>query len=129
MRFDSKQFFLDIIIVFEVTHLWYPEKMANKWPSRFHHPQKWTIGLLFKIMESTNTWHPLPTLLLCGHHKRMFPFWFFKVWSVTYLQMKFWILWKFSQVIFCQAIKETKQAYISNYISYFLNNFLVSLCQ
>ena len=37
--------------------------------------------------------------------------------------------WKFSQVIFCQAIKETKQAYISNYISYFLNNFLVSLCQ
>ena len=49
--------------------------------------------------------------------------------SHVWMQMTFWILWKFSQVIFCQAIKETKQAYISNYISYFLNNFLVSLCQ
>ena len=45
------------------------------------------------------------------------------------MQMKFWILLKLSQVIFCQAIKETKQAYISNYISYFLNTFLESLFQ
>ena len=31
--------------------------------------------------------------------------------------------------IFFQAIKETKQAYTPNYISCFLSNFLVSLCQ
>ena len=103
--------------------------MANKWPSHFHHPQKWTIDLLFKIMESENTWqilrNPLPTPLLCRYHKCMFPFWFFKVWSVTCLnanEILVWILWKFSQVIFCPGIKETKEAYISNYISYFLNN-------
>ena len=63
--------------------------MTNKWPSHFHHPQKWTIDLLFKIMESENTWkilrNPLPTHLLCRYHKCMFPFWFFKVWSVTCL--------------------------------------------
>ena len=63
--------------------------MANKWPSHFHHLQKWAIDLLFKIIESANTWQilrsPLPTLLLCRHHKCMFPFWFFKVWSVTCL--------------------------------------------
>ena len=103
--------------------------MANKWPSHFHHPQKWTIDLLFKIMESENTWQilrtPLPTPLLCRYHKCMFPFSFFKVWSVTCLnanEILVWILWKFSQVIFCPGIKETKEAYISNYISYFLNN-------
>ena len=103
--------------------------MANKWPSHFHHPQKWTIDLLFKITESENTWkilrNPLPTHLLCRYHKCMFPFWFFKVWSVTCLnanEILVWILWKFSQVICCPGIKETKEAYISNYISYFLNN-------
>ena len=67
--------------------------MTNKWPSHFHHPQKWTIDLL-KIMEFANTWqflrspsppHPLPPALLCRHHKCMFPFWLFKVWSVTCL--------------------------------------------
>ena len=91
-RFDSKHLFF-CIIVFEVTHLWRPQKMTNKWPSHFHHPQKWTIDLL-KIMEFANTWqflrspsppHPLPPALLCRHHKCMFPFWLFKVWSVTCL--------------------------------------------
>ena len=109
-------------------------KVANKWPSHFHHPQKWTIDLLFKIIESANTWqisknpssppfcvYIINVCFLSGFLK----FGLSHVW----MQMKFWILWKFSQVIFCQAIKETKQAYISNYISYFLNNFLVSLCQ
>ena len=112
------------------------KKMANKWPSHFHKPQKWTIDLLFKIMESKNTWqilrNPLPTPLLYRYHKCMFPFWFFKIWSVTCLNTNgilILILWKFSQFIFCQAIKETKQVYISYYISYFLNNFLVTLCQ
>ena len=80
---------MDTIIVFEVTHLWHPQKMVNKWPSHFHHPQKWTIDLLFKIMEPTNKWQilrtPLPHPLLCRHHKCMFPFWFFIVWSVTCL--------------------------------------------
>ena len=134
--FWFQTFFFDVIIVFVVTHLWRPQKMANKLPSHFHHPQKWRIDLLFKIMESENTWkilrNPLPTPLLCRHHKCMFPFWFFKVWSVPCLnanQILIWFLWKFSHVIFCQAIKETKQAYISKYISYFLNNFLASLCQ
>ena len=89
-RFDSKHLgFFWIIIVFEVTHLWRPQKMTNKWPSHFHHPQKWTIDLMFKIMKSANTWQflrtPLPTPVLCRHHKCMFPFWFFKVWFVTCL--------------------------------------------
>ena len=110
-------------------------KNGKKWPSHLHHPQKWTTYLSFKIMESTvNTWQilrtPLLTPLLCRHHKCIFPFWFFIVWSVTCLNANEILDYmKFNQVIFCQAVKETKQDYISNYISYFLNNFLVSLCQ
>ena len=88
-RFFSKHFFCCIIIVFEVTHIWRPQKMTNTWPSHFHHPEKSTIDLMFKIMKSANTWQflrtPLPAPLLCGHHKYMYLFWFFKVWSVTCL--------------------------------------------
>ena len=83
-------FFLDIIIVFEVTNIWHPQKMASKWPSQFNHPQKLAIDLFFKIMESGNTWQilrtPLLTPLLC-RHKCMFAFRFFKVWSVTCLNV------------------------------------------
>ena len=81
--------FFCIIIVFEVTHIWRPQKITNTSPSHFHHPQKWTIDLMFKIMKSANTWQllrtPLSTPLLCRHHKCMFLFWFFKFWSVTCL--------------------------------------------
>ena len=126
--------FFCIIIVFEVTHIWRPQKMTITWPSHFHHPQKWTIDLMFKIMKSISTWQvlrtPLPTPLLCRHHKCMFLFWFFKVWSVTCLNAnEFWILWKFNQIIFCQTIKETKQTYIFNHVRDFLNNIFSSLCQ
>ena len=58
--------FWDIIIVFEVTHLWHLPKIATKWPSHFHHPQKWATDLLFEIMKSANMWQilrtPLPML-------------------------------------------------------------------
>ena len=107
--------FLNIIIVFEVTHLWHPPKMANKWPSHFHHPQKLAIDLLFKIMESANTWQilripPLPTPLLFRHDKCMFLFWFFKVWSVTCLNANEILTFiKIQSSYFCQAIKETKK--------------------
>ena len=80
--------FFRIIIVFDVTHIWRPQKMTNTWPSHFHQPQKWTIDLMFKIMKSADTWQflrtSLPTPLLC-RHKCIFLFWFFKVWSVTCL--------------------------------------------
>ena len=80
--------FFCIVIVFEVTHIWRPQKMTNTWP-HFHHPQKWTIDLMLKIMKSANTWQflrtPLTTPFMCRHHKCMFIFWFFKVWSVTCL--------------------------------------------
>ena len=46
--------------------------------------------------------------------------------SHVWMEMNFWILWKFSQVIFCQAIKEIKQAYISSYISYFFRTICFS---
>ena len=127
--------FFCIIIVFEVTHIWRPKKMTNTWPSHFHHLQKWTIDLVFKIMKSANRWQflrtPLPTPLLCRHHKCMFFFCFFLKFGLSHvwMQIKFWILWKFSQVIFRQTIKETKQAYIFNYVSSFLDNFLLSLGQ
>ena len=108
--------------------------MAKKWPSQFHHPQKWTIDLLFKIKESANSWQifrtSLPTALFCRHHKCMFPFWFFKVSSVTCLNandilnfMKIqssYLLWNYQR---------NQASLYSNYISYFLNKFLVSLCQ
>ena len=78
--FWFQTFFLDII-VFEVTHLWHPEKVANKWRSHIHHPQKLAIDLLFQIMKSANAWQilrtPLTPPLLCRHHKCMFPFWVF----------------------------------------------------
>ena len=86
--FWFQTFFLDIT-VFKITHLWHPQKMANKWPSHFYHPQKLVIDLLLKIMESANTWQilrtPFTNRLLCRHHKCMFPFWFFKLWSITCL--------------------------------------------
>ena len=107
------------------------QKVANKWRSHFHHPQKLARDLLFKIMESANAWQILRTPLTSPFCVDIINVCFFSVFffkfglSNVWMQMKFWILWKFSQVISCQAIKETKQAYISNYISYFLNNFLV----
>ena len=115
-------------------YIWHPQKVANKWPTRFHHLQKWTTDLLFKIMESANTWQilrtPILTHVLRRHHKCMFLSGFLKFGlSYVWMQMKFWISWKFSQAIFYQATKEIKQAYIFSYISYFLNKFLVSLCQ
>ena len=124
-------FFFCIIIVFEVTHIWRPQKMTNKWPSHFHHPQKWTIDLMFKIMKSANTWQFLRTPFSTPFCVEIINVCFFSgFWrfglSHVWMQMKFWILWKFSQVIFCQTVKETKQAYIFNYVSYFLNNFLLS---
>ena len=132
MSFDSKHLFF-CIIVFEVTHIWRPRKMTNKWPSHFHHPQKWTIDLMFKIMESENTWQflrtTLPAPLLCRHHKCMFPFWLFKVWSVTCLNANEILNFMKIQSSYLLSSYQRNQALISNYISYFLNNFLVSLCQ
>ena len=111
-RFDSKHLFF-CIIVFEVTHLWRPQKMTNKWPSHFHHPQKWTIDLMFKIMKSANTRQflrtPSPPPFCVDIINVCFLSGFLKLGlSHVWMQMKFRILWKFSQVIFCQVIKETK---------------------
>ena len=128
--------FFNIIIVFEVTHLRRPQKMTNKWPSHFQQPQKWIIDLMFIIMESTNTWQflriPLPTLPtapLCRHHTCKFLFWFFKVWSVTCLNANEILNFMKIQSSYLLSSYQRNQALISNYISYFLNNFLVSLCQ
>ena len=129
--FQTSIFFC--IIVFEVSHLWRPQKMTNKWPSHFHHTQKWTIDLRFKIMESANKWQflrtSLPTLLLCRHHKCMFPFWFLKVWSVTCLNGNEILNFIKIRSSYLLPSYQRNQALISNYIGYFLNNFLVSLCQ
>ena len=116
------------------SYIWHPQKMANKWPARFHHSQKWTTDLLFKIMESANTWQilrtpPLPTPLLFRHDKCMFLFWFFKVWSVTCLNANEILNFMKIQSSYLLSSYQRNQALISNYISYFLNNFLVSLCQ
>ena len=138
-RFDSKHFggFFGMIIVFKVTHLWHPQKsdqqMSPAPPSHFQHPQKWTIDLMFKITESANTWQllrtPLATPLLCKHHKCMFSFWFFKVWSATCLNANEILNFMKIQLSCLLSSYQRNQAYISNWISYFLNNFLVSLCQ
>ena len=113
------------------------KKVTNKWalppPSHFQHPQKWTIDLMFKITESANTWQllrtPLATPLLCKHHKCMFSFWFFKVWSATCLNANEILNFMKIQLSCLLSSYQRNQAYISNWISYFLNNFLVSLCQ
>ena len=127
-RFDSKHFFFFCIIVFEVTHIWHSQKITNTWSSPFHDPQKWTIDLMFKLMKSANTWQylrtSLPTSLLCRHYKYMFPFWLFEVWSVTCLNAN--EILNFMKI---QSNYQRNQALVSNYSSYFLNNFLVSLCQ
>ena len=119
--------FFYIAIVFKVTHLWRPQKMTNKWPSHFNHFQKWTIDLLFKIMESANTWQilrtPLFTPLLCRHQKCMFPFWFFKVCSVTCLNANEILSFMKIQTNYLLSSFQRNQTYISNFISYFLNNF------
>ena len=125
--------FFCMIIVFEVTHIWRPQKMTNTWPSHFHHPQKWTIDLMFKIMKSANTWKflrtPLPIPVLCRHHKCMFSFWFLKVWSVACLNANEILNFMKIQSSYLLLSYQRNQALISNYISSFLNNFLVSLCQ
>ena len=124
--------FFCIIILFEVTHIWRPQKMTNKWPPHFHHPQKWTIDIMFKIMKSSNTWQflrtPLLTPILWRHHKCMFPFWFCKFWSVTCLNANEISSFIKIQLSYLLPSYQINQAFISNYISYFLN-FLVSLCQ
>ena len=118
--------FFNIIIDFEVTHFRCPQKMTNKWSSHFHQPQKWTIDLMFKIMESTNTWQflrtPLPTLPtapLCRHHTCMFLFWFFKVRSVTCLNANEILNFMKIQSTYFLSSYQRSQAHISNYIGYF----------
>ena len=118
--------FFCIIIVFEVTHIWRPQKMTNKWPSHFHHPQKWTIDLMFKIMKSTNTWQFLRTPSqppLCVDIINVCFLSGFLKFSLSHvwMQMKFWILWKFSQVIFCQVIKETKLIFPTISVTFWTN--------
>ena len=58
----------------------------------------------------------------------MFPFWFFKVWSVTCLNANEISNFMKIQSSYLLSSYQRSQAYISNYISYFLN-VLVSLCQ
>ena len=81
-----------------------------------------------QIMESANTWQilrtPFPRPFFCRHHKCKFPFWFFKGWSVACLTAN--EILNFMKI---QSSYQRNQALISNYISYFLNNILVSLCQ
>ena len=106
-------------------------KVTNKWPSHLHHPQKWIIDLLLKIMESTNTWQilriPLPTSLLCRHHKCMFPFCFFKVWSVTCLNTN--ETSNFMKIQWSYLLSSYQENQASLYFQLFLNIFLISLCQ
>ena len=82
-------------------------------------------------MESGNTWQisRTHTPLLCGRHKCMFPFYFFKVWSVTCLNAYEILNFMEIQSSYLLLSYQRNKAYISHYISYFLNNFLVSLCQ
>ena len=89
--------------------------------------------LLFKIMESENTCQilrtPLPTPTLLWRHKCTFPFSFFKVWSVTCLNANEMLNFMKIQSSYVLSSYQRNQAYISNYISYFLINFFVILCQ
>ena len=81
--------FFYITIVFEVIHLWHPQKMTNKWPpspsSTIHKNEQ--IYCLKRI-ESANTRQTSrsPHPLVCERHKCVFPFWFFKIWPVTCLK-------------------------------------------
>ena len=72
---------------------------------------------------------PLPTLLLCRHHKCMFPFWFFNFFSVTCLNANEILNFMKVQSSYLLSNYQRNQAYVSNYNSHFLNNFLGSLCQ
>ena len=113
------KFFLDIIIVFEVTHLWHPQKMDDKWPSHFYYPQKLAIDLLFKIMESANTWQilrtpPSPHPFCLDMINVCFFSGFLKFGlSHVWMQMKFWLLLKFSQVT---SVKLSKKPRNGEYI-------------
>ena len=109
MSFDSKLFLLLYYYCVWGHPYMTSTKMTNTWPSHFHHPEKLTIDLMFKIMKSANTWQfwrtPLPAPLLCRHHKYMFLFWFFKVWSVTCLNA--------NQILNCMKIQSS--FLLSNY--------------
>ena len=84
--------------------------------------KEWNLQTRDKFQEP-------PTPLLCGRHKCMFPFWFFKVWSVTCLNAYEILNFMEIQSSYLPLSYQRNKAYNSHYISYFLNNFLVSLCQ
>ena len=122
--------FFDIIIVFEVTHLWHPHKTINKWPPQFHHLQKWNLlikksGIRKHLAIFKNSKH---TPFLYGRHKCMFPFWFFKIWSITCLNANEVLNFMKIQSDYLLLTYQRNQAYFSHYISYFLKNLLI-LCQ
>ena len=84
--------------------------------------KEWNLQTRGKFQE------PL-TPLLCGRHKCMFPFWFFKVWSVTCLNAYEILNFMEIQSSYFLLSYQRNKAYIYHYISYFLNTFLVSLGQ
>ena len=81
---------------------------------------KWTKDLLFK----KNGIRKHVTNFKC-----MIPFWFFKVWFVICLNANEVLNFMKIQSSYLLLSYRRNQAYISYYIKYFLNNFLVSLCQ
>ena len=98
-RFQTFAFF-DMIVVFEITHLWGPQKLpTNYFPPYFH--KKWIIDGIHKHVTNFKK----PHSLICGRHKCMLLFWFFKIWSFTYLNAN--EILSFS-VKLSSFIKETK---------------------
>ena len=71
----------------------------------------------------TNFKNLTPTPLLCGHHKCMFLFRFFKVWSVTRLNVNEILNFMKIQSNYLLLRYQRNQAYISHYISFFWTTF------
>ena len=118
-RFDSKHL-LFFILFFLRSPMTSAKNEQQMTPPPLPLSAKWTKDLLFK----KNGIRKHVTNFKC-----MIPFWFFKVWFVICLNANEVLNFMKIQSSYLLLSYRRNQAYISYYIKYFLNNFLVSLCQ
>ena len=106
-------------------HYWL-SSLHKGYPWYKFQPQIISTSWHFPLPSSTaNMWQisRTPQPLLCRRHKCMFPFWFFKVWSVTCLNANEILNFMKIKSSYLLLRHQRNQGYNSNYFCYFWTTF------
>ena len=128
-RFQTFAFLISLLSLRSPIYDIHIKLSTNDPPPQFHHLQKWNLlikkgGIRKHLAIFKNSAH---TPFLYSRHKCMFPFWFFKIWSITCLNANEVLSFMKIQSDYLLLTYQRNQAYFSHCISYFLKNLLI-LC-